>query len=314
MAEIVRSVREIQSRDIVIAFMGPTGSGKSFFIDLLTGNPGQRAGHSLKSVTADIQATRVRHEKYGDNIVLVDTPGFDDTLRSDMEILTMISDWLEKTYKNDVKLSGLVYLHRISDNRMAGTPHKNLRMFGKLSGDTAMNHVILVSTMWSKVRQQVGEEREGELREQFWKPLITKGSRIDRLNPANRTEAWRIIDQLIKEREKRDAVLLQEEIVDLRRQLNETEAGKALYTSLQKLLASQKEALGTMLTEINNLKDPKLKKELEKEYKKTEAQFQKTFEDMRTMKIPLGKTILMFFFGKRTRAKAIKIAPVPGEK
>jgi hypothetical protein len=68
------------------------------FIDLLTGQKGKRAGNSLKSVTADIQATRVRHPRTGaSNIVLVDTPGFDDTNRTDMEILAMISDWLEKT-------------------------------------------------------------------------------------------------------------------------------------------------------------------------------------------------------------------------
>jgi len=32
------------------------------------------------------------------NIVFVDTPGFDDTKRSDSDILKMISDWLEITY------------------------------------------------------------------------------------------------------------------------------------------------------------------------------------------------------------------------
>ncbi len=31
------------------------------------------------------------------SLVLVDTPGFDDTTRTDMEILDMIGAWLEKT-------------------------------------------------------------------------------------------------------------------------------------------------------------------------------------------------------------------------
>ena len=31
-------------------------------------------------------------------LVLVDTPGFDDTNRSDMTILKLISDWLTKKY------------------------------------------------------------------------------------------------------------------------------------------------------------------------------------------------------------------------
>lgn len=95
--------------------MGPTGSGKSYvgdgrlyvlgaeacvsqFIDLLTGQPGRRAGNSLKSVTSQIQLTRVKHPKYGDRIVLVDTPGFDDTSRTDKQVLQMIGDWLQKTW------------------------------------------------------------------------------------------------------------------------------------------------------------------------------------------------------------------------
>jgi predicted GTPase len=67
------------------------------FIDLLTGQPGKRAGSGLKSVTAEIEATRVHHPDYEKQIVLVDTPGFDDTTKTDMEILRMISDWLAKT-------------------------------------------------------------------------------------------------------------------------------------------------------------------------------------------------------------------------
>ena len=31
------------------------------------------------------------------DIILVDTPGFDDTQKTDMEILTMIADWLTAT-------------------------------------------------------------------------------------------------------------------------------------------------------------------------------------------------------------------------
>jgi predicted GTPase len=68
------------------------------FIDVLTGQIGKRAGHHLESCTAEVQAVTV--ENYidsGSNLVLVDTPGFDDTNKADTEILTMISDWLEKT-------------------------------------------------------------------------------------------------------------------------------------------------------------------------------------------------------------------------
>jgi predicted GTPase len=67
-------------------------------IDTLTGQK-TRAGTSLKSVTDEVSAHRVmNHPKYGSKLVFVDTPGFDDTNKSDKQILEMISQWMTKTY------------------------------------------------------------------------------------------------------------------------------------------------------------------------------------------------------------------------
>ncbi len=72
------------------------------------------------------------------NITLVDTPGFDDSERSDTEILTLIADWLQDSFEDRIFLSGIIYLHRISDIRMSGSSIKNLRMFRKLCGTENM--------------------------------------------------------------------------------------------------------------------------------------------------------------------------------
>jgi hypothetical protein len=206
-------------------------------------------------------------------------------------------------YRNDVKLSGLVYLHRITDNRMAGSPYKNLRMFGNLCGDDAASRVVLVSTMWERLAdQKVGETREVQLRQQFWNNLIDKGSGVDRLRTSTPGEAWRIVTGVISRAEEREAVLLQEEVVKIGLNLNETEAGKTLYTGLQKLLADQKETLKTLLTQAEKSDDPKLKKEFEREYKKIQQQFDKTFAEVSSMKISIGRRILLLFFGKKSHA------------
>ena len=68
-------------------------------IDTLVGQKGRRAKDSLTSVTQDLTPYRILdHERYGSHIVLVDTPGFDDTKRTDVHILELIGKWLEKTY------------------------------------------------------------------------------------------------------------------------------------------------------------------------------------------------------------------------
>ena len=68
-------------------------------IDTLTGEPGRRATDSFASATQDITAFRILdHEEYASRIVLIDTPGFDDSSRTDAEILKLIGSWLKKTY------------------------------------------------------------------------------------------------------------------------------------------------------------------------------------------------------------------------
>ena len=50
-------------------------------------------------MTQKVRAIRIKVEVAGSNeeVVLVDTPGFDDTYRSDLEILEMIAEWLKDT-------------------------------------------------------------------------------------------------------------------------------------------------------------------------------------------------------------------------
>lgn len=51
-------------------------------------------GHALKSFTSQVHAVRFLDQETGHHVVLVDTPGFDDTFKSDLDILSMISKWL----------------------------------------------------------------------------------------------------------------------------------------------------------------------------------------------------------------------------
>ena len=66
-------------------------------IDTLTNQRGKRAGSRLELCTTEVHAVRLfNHPVHGDRLVLVETPGFDDTNKSDLEILEMVSDWLRK--------------------------------------------------------------------------------------------------------------------------------------------------------------------------------------------------------------------------
>ena len=64
------------------------------FIELATGITGT-VGHSLQSFTDEISVVRLPFP--GLSLCFVDTPGFDDTIRSDLDVFKMISDWLMNT-------------------------------------------------------------------------------------------------------------------------------------------------------------------------------------------------------------------------
>lgn len=89
--------------------MGPTGCGKSnvrksslfkknhgsFFLQFIDNlaKSTKLAGTTLKSVTQNVLAVRI--ELFDANIVLLDTPGFNNTYRSDVTILELIGEWLK---------------------------------------------------------------------------------------------------------------------------------------------------------------------------------------------------------------------------
>ena len=58
-----------------------------------------RVGHHLKSTTVDVKHYIVEHPLYSKErrLLLVDTPGFDNTFKEDAEILRRIAIWLGRS-------------------------------------------------------------------------------------------------------------------------------------------------------------------------------------------------------------------------
>jgi hypothetical protein len=166
---------------------------------------------------------------------LIDTPGFDDTYRTDSDVLQDLAYWLIKSYKDqNIKLTGIVYLHRITDPRMTGNALKNLRTFQKLCGKKSMSSVVLVTTMWEHVNPADGDIREADLQNtaEFWGDMIRENSTTMRhLN--NHHSAMNIIAYLIQKRTT-TVLEIQTEMVDLKRPLDETEAGREVEGELIK--------------------------------------------------------------------------------
>lgn len=168
-------------KHMVVAVMGPTGSGKSSFIKEITGSRDIIIGHDLSSSTKEVNSYDFKHEDIV--FTLVDTPGFDDTDNIDQEIVQNILQWLQRLNSEQTRLDGLIYFHRIIDPRLTGSARSNMRLFRKLCGEDNMPNVVLVTTFWDQVEASLGNRREMILRTdpQFWAPMIKKGSKVVRV-------------------------------------------------------------------------------------------------------------------------------------
>jgi hypothetical protein len=159
----------------------------------------------------------------GTKVILIDTPGFDDPRQTDSQILEKISRLLSAMYHLKVNLKGVIYLHRITDVRFPRSAVKTLDIFKEICGEIALKNVVLATTRWKGVKERDGVQRELNLCEHFWKDMLDKGSRMVRYH-GDGDSAKGIIAGLIG---KNTLVLdLQRELIEHRKPLNQTKAGK----------------------------------------------------------------------------------------
>lgn len=253
--------------DAVILVMGPSGSGKSTFLRNVleelpsypSSNPKPEVSNGFNSCTRNLAAYIAPipakfKTPNSQRLVLVDTPGFDDTEVSDSEILRRISVWLASSYHSKMKVAGVLYLFPIFPNRITRNDKANLKVFHQLCGDGALDKVRMVTTKWAlSPRTKEGEfavamQRESELESEFWKEMIDGGSQLSRLDE-DCDSALRLFFQVLETSRKCDerqehALALQEEIVEKKRSVPGTFAGRELKRKLQQLLREHKEASG----------------------------------------------------------------------
>ena len=138
-----------------------------------------------------------------------------------------------------MKLGGVIYLQSIADKRMKGTTRKNLDMFHQLCGDKSLARVVLGTTNWEEVAENIGATREQQLAKTFWSTMTDSGSKSLRFDRTGKS-AWAFLDAILGELEfdrneeiLNDNVLqIQNELVVFDRKIPETAAGKKLRYTL----------------------------------------------------------------------------------
>lgn len=202
-----RAVRDVRKGDVFIPVLGPTGSGKSTFINNLLGShcsrPRAEISHGYMSCTLKcemyiLDPPTSRQEVYKtlqDRLIFVDTPGFDDSRLSDWQVVNEIGKALLSLYRKDIRVAGVVYMLPIFPGRRNRNEEDNVATFQSMYGSNRYFHVALATTRWSLCDEVTGSQREEEILRTMW-GNSREDAVIKRLHDTP-DSAWEVVDAVI---------------------------------------------------------------------------------------------------------------------
>ncbi|KAG9125053.1 hypothetical protein FRC07_009143 [Ceratobasidium sp. 392] len=237
----------------LIAVFGATGTGKTTFVNDASGGS-LEVGDDLQACTQDVAPSN-QFQVDGRDVVLIDTPGFDDTELSDTEILRRISAFLGATYEEGYKLTGIIYLHRITDGRMGGISRRTFKIFRELCGQKTLSNVLIVTNMWSNPPSNTQIKREKQLRDdtRYFQPAVKAGAQLVRRLRKDTDSAHDIIRMLL---DKNEVVMqVQHELVDNKQGFFTTGAAQVLGKELVEMEKRHQEEIAKVKEELRQAKE-----------------------------------------------------------
>lgn len=173
---------------------------------------------------------------------------------------------------------------------MQGAAIKNLFMFKKLCGKDALPNVILATTMWEEVRENIGQRREEELRAkpEYWGEMIRRGSRM--VQHHNHYESARNLILTLLDTTTQTTLAIQKEMVDEKNDLHDTSAGKELdgiLTLERERFARDIEQLKQDMAEARELQDKESQEQIQLLQQQRQDEIAKLLQQQESMKVSL---------------------------
>ncbi|PPR00827.1 hypothetical protein CVT24_000814 [Panaeolus cyanescens] len=263
--------------NLYLRLVGPTGAGKSSFIEALAND--RELGLSkdqLESVTQTVSAHEIVNVRFwGKRIFLLDCPGFSDNSLSEFEIVDMVNKWMDA---NGIpSLNIILYFCPITDTRLPGTKRKTMEMLKALvksspglkppNGRYNEGTVTIVTTMWDQ-------------------EMIVKGAGITKFKNTQKS-ALEIIDIAVANGWGSNDYAYTSRQVSSGIQLKETEHGAFLREDLiSRIEAAQQRQLILQADSQASLDNPALTSLLEKEQKHTEYLLEKYEQQLKLFENP----------------------------
>ncbi|KAF9033838.1 hypothetical protein BJ165DRAFT_1598685 [Panaeolus papilionaceus] len=161
---------------LVYHLWGPTGAGKSGFIQAIAGDSqdlgiskDQLAGFTQKASAYQVVNVLFQEEERDRPVYLIDTPGFCDPKISSVGVLGSGAD-----VGRDISYDKILFLTPITDTRMPGTKRRTIDLITTmLQPSSCRTAFVIVTTMWDKLHTehvlQRAESNYGQLRDDVFK-------------------------------------------------------------------------------------------------------------------------------------------------
>ncbi|KAF9033877.1 hypothetical protein BJ165DRAFT_751075 [Panaeolus papilionaceus] len=188
----------------VYLLLGPTGAGKSCFIQALAGDSqdlgiskDQLAGFTQTALAYRIVNVFFQHEGKDLPIFLIDSPGFSDPKISHQAVIAA-GDALNKEIADRTTPAKMLYLTPVTDTRMPGTKRRTIGMFAAVFEPSNYRlPFTIVTTMWNTVytehAHQRAEKNYAQLRDDIFKEFSEMGAKTVRFTNT-RESALEILD------------------------------------------------------------------------------------------------------------------------
>ncbi|KAH7908546.1 hypothetical protein BJ138DRAFT_1012564, partial [Hygrophoropsis aurantiaca] len=258
------------------------------FVSAAVGRNVTTPDQNLRSSVAAVQHTIFPYPyDTSRRVVLVDLPGFTDSYERDVEVLRRTAVWMAYSYSHEVKISGIIYLHDISEHRSIEPSRRSFHVFQHVFGVEASHNVIYATTKWDSTESYWAENREQPLREML-RESLNHGAEMPRFM-GTRQSAWDIINSITSKRHLLDALQIQNEMVELGKFLPETTAGKFLRSWLQGQVSARRKMIDEIEAEGQaRLSSPGKLEDLQ-------IQISVLLGQMHKLEIPVRKRIMAFF-------------------
>ncbi|KAJ8495189.1 hypothetical protein ONZ45_g12971 [Pleurotus djamor] len=248
-------IGDVIEEHIIIAVMGRHGSGKSSFINMVTSSAFMETDGQLNTCTTDLGIVKYHCEQSDLDFIFIDTPGC-DCVEDVRQVLEKITLWLRTCYRRNVKLTGIIWLHRVVDNwiRLSNIP----TFFQKACAEKSIRNLKFVTTMWDQYPPEAhpSVEWEADIHANYWKPLIDRGCQTHRYLGTPES-AWEIMDSYCVRGGAKYETELQREMARLGKALLNEDDGRAqkaaeVYGRLRGFISKERGTLRQIRALVRN--------------------------------------------------------------